>query len=146
MTMASRLSKMDFSILLQEPFKQHQGAAVESITVADLLQISDRLPELIKTDSIGLPANKTCVLHAVVFHVLGGYDANLPPPSPTSKEALEAEAFICGILSSQKVFADRPPIRWRRFEPLTPRQGGPGVQVEVDTLPYVLSGYYGIVW
>ena len=91
--MASRLSDVDFSSVLQEPFKQHQSAAFENITVADLLQVYARLSDLVTTDHLGLPANKACVLHAVVFHVLGGYDANLPPPPPTAKEAKEAEAF-----------------------------------------------------
>ena len=88
---SSRLAECDFTHVLQEPFKHHQDVALAYLTVSDLLCVFDRSSKLVMTDSIGLPAAKNCVLHAVVFHVLGGYQANLPPPPPTSAEARSPE-------------------------------------------------------
>ena len=72
--------------VLQEPFQPHQGVAVENPTIADLLCVYGRLPALVTTEGLGLPAAKNAILHAVIFHAVGGYEANLPPPPRTSAE------------------------------------------------------------
>ena len=90
---SSQLSDRDFTSLLQEPFKQHPGVAVENVTVGDLLHVNRRLLALVTTEGIGLPAAKSSVLHAVAFHLLGGYEANLPPPPPTSAEARSSPSY-----------------------------------------------------
>ena len=81
-----RLIAVDFSKVLQQPFQQHQGVAVEHPTIGDLLCIYNRLSALVTTEGIGLPAAKKAILHAIVFHAVGCYQANLPPPPRTSAE------------------------------------------------------------
>ena len=81
------LADSDFTKMLQDPFQEHQGLTVVTPTIFDLLCVFNQLPALVSTNGIGLPAAKNCVLHAAIFHILGGYGANLPPPPRTSAEA-----------------------------------------------------------
>ena len=71
------LADWDFTKMLQDPFQEHQGLTVVTPTIFDLLCVFNQLPALVSTNGIGLPAAKNCVLHAAIFHILGGYGANL---------------------------------------------------------------------
>lgn len=72
--------KLDLNLLgavLRSPFEKHPEALIPEPTIEVLLEAFELLPILVQTDSIGLPRAKNCVLHAVMFHVLGGCDAGV---------------------------------------------------------------------
>ena len=101
------LADSDFTKMLQDPFQEHLGLTVVTPTIFDLLCVFNQLPALVSTNGIGLPAAKNCVLHAAIFHILGGYGANLPPPPRTSAEARTPAFAITRTLFTQKQRASR---------------------------------------
>ena len=73
------LADSDFTKMLQDPFQEHLGLTVVTPTIFDLLCVFNQLPALVSTNGIGLPAAKNCVLHAAIFHILGGYMGQICP-------------------------------------------------------------------
>ena len=134
---SNRVRQCDFTRVLQEPFQQHQGVAVENATVSDLVHVFNQLPELVATNGISLPAAKNCVLHAVAFHVLGGHAANIPPPPPTSAEA-RSPAFACTrtLMTEAARFEQRRASLAAR---VAKGQGGPQAAAAAEELDALLA-------
>lgn len=109
-TQSVTVHSVNLSQVLQSPFEQHEIAAVDSgLSMGDVLDVFDQLPMLLTTEHLGLPAARNCILHAALFHLLGGYSAHLPPPPPTSSAARSPE-FAC----TRTLYADTLRISARR--------------------------------
>ena len=93
---------VNLTSILQNPFEQHDGSVIAGgLSVGDLLCVFDWLPTLVATEQLGLPAAKNCVLHAAMFHLLGGHAANLHPPPPTSAAARAPEFAVTRTLHTE---------------------------------------------
>lgn len=88
--------------IVRKPFAKHADATIERATFATLLHAAEATTELVQTEGIGLPAAKNCVLHAVMFHCLGGFDAGVLLLQKCSCEAR------CDARSRERALLRRP--------------------------------------